>query len=82
MTWWVVGAVLLGVAALGLYRAIQKPPVLWGLAVVIAKAAWQALLPQINRRRAPADEKKDRKDNLAGRGDDYWRRRSGSPPKG
>lgn len=76
------GAVLLGVAAFAVYGAFQSPTFVAGLSALAAAAAWKALAPAIAQRRAPEDEAKDRAEYRAGRGDDYWRRRSGAPPKG
>lgn len=79
---WASGAVLLGVAALGFYWAFQSPTFVAGLSALAAAAAWKAIAPAVAQRRAPEDEAKDRAEHRAGHGDDYWRRRSGAPPKG
>ena len=79
---WVIGAVLLGAAALGAYWAFQSPTFVAGLTALAAAAAWKVIAPAVARRRAPEDEKKDAAEYRAGRGDQYWRRRTGAPPKG
>lgn len=78
MIWWLIGAALFAVAALGLYRALQKPSVLAGLAVVMTTAAWRALVPFLTRRMPPEKEAAWRKEQQAGRGDEATRKRLGS----
>lgn len=79
---WLVGAALLGVAAFAVYAAFQSPAFVAGLSALAAAAAWRAVAPSLGKRQSPEDEAKGRSEYRAGRGDDYWRRRSGAPPKG
>lgn len=79
---WLVGAVLLGVAALAVYGAFQSPTFVAGLSAMAAAAAWKAIKPMIVAQQSPEDLAKTRDEFRKGHGDDYWRRRSGGPPKG
>ena len=81
MTWWVVGLALVGVAGLSVYFAFRSPTFVAGLTALASAAAWKAIKPVIVKQRSPDDQAKDQKDYKAGRGDGYWRRRSGAPPK-
>ncbi len=78
MIWWVVGAALFAVAALGLYSAVRSPSFVAGLVMVMASAGWRALLPTLTRRMPPEKEAAWRKEQQAGRGDEATRKRLGS----
>lgn len=84
MRWllWLAGAVLLGVAALGVYMAFQSPTFVAGLSALAAAAAAKAIREVIVNPRDPAELVQDQHEFRAGHGDDYWRKRSGAPPKG
>jgi hypothetical protein len=82
VTWWVVGLVLLAVAGLSIYGAFRSPAFVAGLTALASAAAWKVVKPVIIKQRTPEQQAKDQAEYKAGRGDDYWRRRSGAPPKG
>lgn len=79
---WIAGAVLLAVAALAVYMAFRNPAFVSGLLVAAAAAAVKAAIPQITKPLPPDVMAQVQDDFRAGHGDDYWRKRSGSPPKG
>jgi len=79
---WAAGAVLLGVAALGVYWAFQSPTFVAGLSALAAAAAWKAISPAITKPETPDDRVKRIDEYRKGHGDDYWRRKTGAPPKG
>jgi len=85
MTGWVItviGLLLLGVAAFSVYQAFRSPKFVSRLTKIATKAAIEAIKPVITAPRDLEELAKDQKDYRAGRGDDYWRKRSGAPPKG
>lgn len=85
MTFWVItiGCLLLfGAAGYSVYRAFQSPRFIAKLSKIATKAAFKAIKPIVT---APLDLQelaKYQQDYKRGHGDDYWRKRSGAPPKG
>lgn len=81
--WWLIGAVLLGVAALSVYAAFQSPEFVWGFLGAMAVAAFQAVSPILTKR-LPADKEAEwRASTRRADGDAEWqRKRRGAPPKG
>ncbi len=76
--WWIIGAALLGVAALSVWGAFRNPAFIAGLAKIAAGAALQAVIPKVARRMSPEDEAAWRAAERAGRGDEWlrnWKRR-------
>lgn len=74
---WAVGAVLLGVAALGVYWAFQSPTFVAGLSALATAAAWQAIKPAITK--PLSKEELAARQKAYRRGDDGWlKRRLGS----
>ena len=83
MKWlWLGGAALLGVAAYSVYAAFSSPTFVAGLVALAAASAWKAVAPAITKRMTPEDEAAWRKAERAGRGDEWFRKRRGAPPKG
>jgi hypothetical protein len=85
MTGWVITVIcllLLGVAGFSVYRAFQSPKFVARITRRATKAAIKAIVPVITEPRDLKEMAEDQKEYRAGRGDDYWRRRSGAPPKG
>lgn len=80
--WWLIGAVLLGVAALSVYGAFQSPSFVSALVGVTLVAAYKAIEPLLAERMSSQDEAAWR--DALRRGDDteWRRRRNGAPPKG
>lgn len=72
-----IGAVLVGVTA-GTVLVVRNPTFWGGLIVGIA----EAVMPYMAKRMTPAEEEEWRKAELAGRGDEWRRKRLGLPPKG
>lgn len=72
---WVIGAVLLAVAAAAVWFAFQRPDFVGGLIAVAAAAAIKAALPQITKRMPPEEEAEWRKAERAGRGDEWLKKR-------
>ena len=79
---WASGAVILAVAAFGVYMAAQSPTFVAGLTALAAGAAWQAIKPVVTKRMTPEDEAAWRAAERAGRGEEWARKRRGAPPKG
>lgn len=84
MNWlfWTGGLLLFGVAAFSVYIAFRSPKFIAGLTAIASSAAWKALKPIVVKQRTPEQQAQDRAEYRAGRGDEYWRRRNGGPPKG
>ena len=85
MTGWVITVVcllLLGVAGFSVYRAFQSPKFVARITRRATKAAIKVIVPVIIAPRDLEEIAEDQKDYRAGHGDDYWRKRSGAPPKG
>lgn len=53
---WVIGAILLAVAAAAVWFAFQRPDFVGGLIAVAAAAAIKAALPQVTKRMPPEKE--------------------------
>lgn len=82
MMWWFIGAALFGVAALALWTAFRSPAFVAGLTAMAAAAAAKAIVTKAGKR-MPADQEVEwRKEERAGRGEEYLRKRRGAPPKG
>lgn len=75
---WAAGAVLLGVAALGVYWAFQSPTFVAGLSALAAVAAWKAIRPVVARPMSEGDTKAKNAAERRGDGDNWIRRRLGS----
>lgn len=85
MTGWTIALIcllLLGVAGFSIYRAFQSPKFVSGLTRRAARAVIKAATPVITDPLEPEELEKFQKEYRAGRGDEYWRKRSGAPPKG
>lgn len=84
MGWWIaLGCLLLfGVAGFSVYRAFRSPRFIAKLSKIATKAAFKAIKPVITAPRDLQELAKDQEDYRRGHGDDYWRKRSGAPPKG
>lgn len=84
MSWllWLAGAVLLGVAALGVYMAFQSPTFVAGLSALAAAAAAKAVKGIVVKPETPEARVIRIEEYRRGHGDDDWRRKSGAPPKG
>ena len=80
--WWLIGAALLGVAALSVYGAFQSPDFVMGLFGAMLVAGYKAIEPILAKRMTPEDEASWRAAERAGRGEEWRRRRLGLPPKG
>lgn len=74
---WLAGAVLLAVAALGVWSAFKSPTFVAGLAAVAAGAAWKALKPVLTKP-LPPEELAKRQKAYRGGNDDWLRKRQGS----
>lgn len=72
-----IGAVLVGAAA-GTALVVRNPQFWYDIVAV----AFTAALPLVTKRMTPAEEEEWRKAELAGRGDEWRRKRLGLPPKG
>lgn len=72
-----IGAVLVGAAA-GTALVVRNPQFWWDIVAV----AFTASLPFVTKRMTPEEEQEWRKAELAGRGDEWIRKRRGAPPKG
>lgn len=83
MRWWLwLGlAVLFAVAAGAVYAAFQSPAFVAGLSAMATAAAWKAIKPVIIKPMTDEDREAWRKAELAGRGDEWRRKRLGLPPK-
>lgn len=76
MTWWLIGAALFGVAAFGLWRAVQSPAFVAGITAMAARAVANAIVPKIGKRMSAEGEAEWRREERAGRGDEWLRRRA------
>ena len=83
MRWWIwLGlAGLLAVAAGSVYFAFKSPTFVAGLTALASAAAWKAIKPVLVKPLTPQDQEAWRKAELAGRGDEWRRKRRGAPPK-
>lgn len=83
MRWgWLVGAALLGIAALSVYLAFQSPAFVAGLTGLASAAAWKAIKPVLAKPEAPEDRAARQEAYRRADGDGDWRRKTGAPPKG
>lgn len=73
---------LIGAAALSIYKAFQSPKFVTRLTRRAAREVIKAAVPVVTEPLDPETEKQVQKDYRTGHGDDYWRKRSGAPPKG
>jgi len=77
---WLIAAVLLFVAAASTWFAFQSPEFLAALGTIAATAVWKAVAPAIAQRMTPEEEAEFRREQRAGRGDEWlkkWHRRKG-----
>lgn len=84
MNWLEIAALailLLGIGAGG-YLVAQRPTFWAGLAVVLITKAWPYISAYLAKRMTPTEEAEWRREVLAGRGDEWLRKRRGAPPKG
>jgi hypothetical protein len=80
MTWLEVALVVGVLLGAGCGTAlVVRSPTFW---LDLGKAAVIAVLPVIARRMSPEEEREMRQAYLAGRGDEWERKRRGAPPKG
>jgi len=85
MTFWLITTLVLllfGAAAFSIYRAFQSPKFVMRLTKLVVRKAVKAAVPVITKPLAPGELEKAQHDFQRGHGDDYWRKRSGAPPKG
>jgi hypothetical protein len=79
MSWrWIIGAALLGVAAISVYTAFQTPTFVWGILAAILLAVARAVIPPITRPMTPDDTKAKNEAYRRGQGDEWLRKRNGS----
>lgn len=76
------GLLLLGVAAYAVYRAFQSPKFIGRLTSYASRQVWQAVRPTVTKPLDPTELQKVQMEYRKGHGDDYFRQRSGGPPKG
>lgn len=84
MSWLEIAALVIlfiGIGAGGVLVA-QRPAFWAGLLVVLVTKAWPYISGYIARRMTPEEEAEWRREVLAGRGDEWLRKRRGAPPKG
>lgn len=80
MTWLEVALVVGVLLGAGCGAAlVVRSPTFW---LDLGKAAVIAVLPVITRRMSPEEEREMRQAYLAGRGNEWERKRRGAPPKG
>lgn len=79
---WFAGAVLLAVAALAVFLAFRNPAFVAALGSMAAAALAKGIIAQVGKPLPPDVMAEVQNDFRAGHGDDYWRKRSGAPPKG
>lgn len=80
MTWLEVALVVGVLLGAGCGAAlVVRNPAFW---LDLGKAAVIAVLPVITRRMSPEEEREMRQAYLAGRGNEWERKRRGAPPKG
>lgn len=84
MRWWgwLAGVVLFGVAALAIWYAFHNPAFVAALGSMAAAALAKGIIAQVGKPLPPDVMAEVQNDFRAGHGDDYWRKRSGAPPKG
>ena len=73
---------LLGVAGFSIYRAFQNAKFVSRLTKIAVKAGIKAGTKVASAPLSPEELQKAQLEHMRGHGDDYWRRRSGAPPKG
>lgn len=73
---WVIGAVLLTVAAVAVWFAFQRPDFVIGLVSVAAAAAIKAAAPKVLKRMPPEEEAEWRAAVRRGQGDEWLRNRN------
>ena len=79
MSWrWIIGAALLGVAALSVYIAFQTPTFMWGIMAAVLLAVARAAIPPITRPMTPDDTQAKNEAYRRGQGDEWLRKRNGS----
>jgi hypothetical protein len=69
VTYWLIGAALLAVAALSIFTAFRSPTFIASLIAIAGDAVWAAISPFVLKRMSPEDEAKWRQKKLEGRGD-------------
>lgn len=84
MNWifWAAGLLLFGVAAYSVYWAFRSPKFIGKLTSYASKQVWKVVKPELTRPETEDDRKDRVEEYRRGHGDDYFRRKSGAPPKG
>lgn len=84
MNWifWLCGLLLLGVAAYSVYWAFKSPKFIGKLTSYASRQVWQAVRPTVMNPETPDDREERIEAYRRGQGDEYFRRKSGAPPKG
>ena len=84
MNWmvWLILLLLVAAAGSSVWFAFRSPKFVARLTEYASKQAWKVIRPAVTKPLSPEELQKAQIDFMRGRGDDYWRKRSGAPPKG